>query len=298
MAAFDTDYLIIGSGFGGSVSALRLAQKGYRVLVVEQGRRFAPRDMPESTRNLRRFLWLPSLFCRGFFSLRLFRHMLVLHGNAVGGGSVVYANTLLVPPEKVWRSGTWALLRDWAAEMPEHYRTAEKMLGVTTNPLLADADHMLKKLADEAGVGGSFYRTRVAVYFGADDEHAQPQQQGDPYFAGQGPARAPCVGCGGCMVGCRYRAKNTLDYNYLYLAERQGAQVLVWVVGLTAATVAIGRYSDGHRNQAKLWCGLAVLLAAWVAWQGFGDGRWLVVAVLLAQVVLSLRLLKLPHLRY
>ncbi len=115
MAAFDTDYLIIGSGFGGSVSALRLAQKGYRVLVVEQGRRFAPRDMPESTRNLRRFLWLPSLFCRGFFSLRLFRHMLVLHGNAVGGGSVVYANTLLVPPEKVWRSGTWALLRDWAA---------------------------------------------------------------------------------------------------------------------------------------------------------------------------------------
>ena len=226
MAAFDTDYLIIGSGFGGSVSALRLAQKGYRVLVVEQGRRFAPRDMPESTRNLRRFLWLPSLFCRGFFSLRLFRHMLVLHGNAVGGGSVVYANTLLVPPEKVWRSGTWALLRDWAAEMPGHYRTAEKMLGVTTNPLLADADYMLKKLADEAGVGGSFYRTRVAVYFGADDEHAQPQQQGDPYFAGKGPARAPCIGCGGCMVGCRHRAKNSLDYNYLYLAEKLGAKVL------------------------------------------------------------------------
>ena len=112
MAAFDTDYLIIGSGFGGSVSALRLAQKGYRVLVVEQGRRFAPRDMPESTRNLRRFLWLPSLFCRGFFSLRLFRHMLVLHGNAVGGGSVVYANTSVGPAVNVWRRGTWPLLRD------------------------------------------------------------------------------------------------------------------------------------------------------------------------------------------
>lgn len=223
---FDTDCFIVGSGFGGSVSALRLAEKGYRVLLAEQGRRITPENMPQSTGDWRRFLWLPALACRGFFSLRLFKHMLVLHGNAVGGGSITYANTLLVPPQEVWRQGTWAGLRDWAAEMPAHYRTAQQMLGVTDNLLLADADRLLQRLADKNGIGGSFYRTRVAVYFGGQDEHAQKMVDGDPYFGGNGPARQPCCACGGCMVGCRHRAKNSLDYNYLYLAERLGVRVL------------------------------------------------------------------------
>ena len=224
--SFDTDYFIVGSGFGGSVSALRLAEKGYRVTVAEQGRRFNPADMPASTWDVRRFLWLPALACRGFFALRLFKHMLVLHGNAVGGGSITYANTLLVPNASVWQHGTWAGLRPWGNIMPAHYQRAEAMLGVTTNPILADADHTLQRLATTAGVGNSFYSTRVGVYFGANDEHTQPPRNGDPYFNGNGPPRQPCTACGGCMVGCRYRAKNTLDYNYLYLAERQGAQVL------------------------------------------------------------------------
>lgn len=223
---FDADYFIIGSGFGGSVSALRLAEKGYRVLVAEQGRRFAPHAMPTSTRDIRRFLWLPVMACRGFFSLRLFKHMLVLHGNAVGGGSITYANTLLVPSSPVWRNGTWAGLRDWGTIMPTHYRTAERMLGVTTNPLLADADHMLQHLAGQFGAGNSFYATRVGVYFGRHDTHTRTPVNDDPYFDGSGPPRQPCTACGGCMIGCRYRAKNTLDYNYLYLAEQQGARIL------------------------------------------------------------------------
>jgi len=213
----DYDFAVVGSGFGGSVSACRLAEKGYSVGVLEMGKRWNPQDFPKTTWNLRRWIWRPGLKLHGFYNMRPFRHVMILCGNAVGGGSITYANTMLVPPSTVWRDGSWKALADWEREMPQHYAEAKRMLGVTQNQILGEADHMLKKLADHAGVGGSFYKTDVAVYFGKSGI--------DPYFDGEGPVRNGCVGCGGCMVGCRFNAKNTLDKNYLYLAEKKGAVV-------------------------------------------------------------------------
>ena len=221
---YDFDYLIVGSGFGGAVSALRLAEKGYSVGVMEMGCRWDPEKLPSSTWNLRRWLWQPSLGWRGFFKISWFRHVMVLHGNAVGGGSITYANTLLQPKPKVWREGSWAGLTDWESVMPGHYDTARRMLGVTENRILGPADELLREGAKEMGREDSYYRTQVGVFFG-DPGDEPGQQYDDPYFDGRGPARNSCIGCGGCMVGCRYNAKNTLDKNYLYLAERQGAQV-------------------------------------------------------------------------
>lgn len=218
------DFIIIGSGFGGSVSALRLAEKGYRVAVLEQGRRWTPESLPSSNWDTARWIHRPRLGLRGFFNMQFFRHVVVLHGNAVGGGSITYGNTLLVPPDRVWREGTWAGLADWQAEMPAHYARAQQMLGVTTNQRLGPADHLLKQMAREVGAQGSFYPTEVGIFFG--DAHRAPgATYEDPYFNGEGPARKSCIACGGCMVGCRHDAKNTLDKNYLYLAERKGAQV-------------------------------------------------------------------------
>ncbi|MGH8455467.1 MAG: GMC oxidoreductase [Stenotrophobium sp.] len=221
---FDFDYLIIGSGFGGSVSALRLTERGNRVGVVEMGRRWSPDNLPSTNWIFWRFLWRPMIGLRGFFNVRPFRHVMILHGNAVGGGSITYANTLLVPPEKVWDEGSWAGLDDWHRVMPGHYATARRMLGVTPNKRLAAADYTLRKMADNHGVGDSFYPTDVGVFFGKDGE-PEGKAYPDPYFGGEGPERNSCIGCGGCMVGCRHNAKNTLDKNYLYLAEKRGARV-------------------------------------------------------------------------
>jgi cholesterol oxidase len=220
----DFDFIVIGSGFGGSVSALRLVEKGYRVAVIEMGRRWTPQDFPRSSWSLRRWIWRPRLGLRGFFNMRFFRHATIFHGCAVGGGSITYAGTLLVPPEKVWQTGSWTGLADWPAEMPRHYWTATHMLGVTENKILGPADFLLKKAAEDCGVAGTFYRTKLAVLQSADGDLAGNELP-DPFFNGQGPARATCIACGGCMLGCRYRAKNTLDLNYLYLAEKQGAQL-------------------------------------------------------------------------
>lgn len=222
--AYDTDFAVIGSGFGGSVSALRLAEKGYRVTVLEQGRRWRPEDLPRTNWELARWLWRPELGWRGFFGLRLFRHVVVLHGNAVGGGSITYANTLLVPPERVWQSGSWAGLDDWAGVMPAFYAEAERMLGVAVNRRPGPADARLRRLAAVAGVADTHYLTRVGVFFGEDGD-APGQSVPDPYFGGRGPARRTCTGCGGCMLGCRVGAKNTLDLNYLHLAEQAGARL-------------------------------------------------------------------------
>ncbi len=220
---FDYDYLIVGSGFGGSVAALRLAEKGYRVAVMEEGRRWRASDFPRTNWQLHRWFWLPALRLRGFFTMRFFRHMVVLRGKAVGGGSITYANTLLEPLASVWSQGTWAGLEQWSEALRPHYATARRMLGVVTNPLLAAADLRLQQMAIRAGVGDSFYPTQVGVYFGTGQpDETQPS---DPFFGGKGPDRSPCTGCGGCMVGCRHGAKNTLDQNYLWFAEELGAKV-------------------------------------------------------------------------
>lgn len=220
----DYDYVIVGSGFGGSVSAYRLSRKGYKVLVVEQGRRWTPDNLPKTNWRFWDYLWMPLLALRGFLSLRLFKHVMILHGNAVGGGSITYAQTLLVPPDSVWKDGNWAGLDQWQACMPEHYATAKRMLGVTENKRPGPADARLREMARMVGVEESFYYTQVGVFFGKDGDAAGTQYP-DPYFDGQGPARKSCIGCGACMVGCRHDAKNTLDKNYLYLAEQQGVQV-------------------------------------------------------------------------
>ncbi|MFN8239552.1 MAG: GMC oxidoreductase [Bacteroidales bacterium] len=215
------DYVVIGSGFGGSISALRLAEKGYSVLVVEKGKSFEKEDFPVSNWRLRKWLWLPSVRFFGFFKMTFFRHVGILSGVGVGGGSLVYANTLARPEKKFFSSGSWAGLRDWNEELLPYYDLAEKMLGADENPKLFDSDLALEELAKRNGISEKFSRTRVGVFFG-EPEKVVP----DPYFGGDGPDREGCSFCGGCMTGCRHNAKNTLDRNYLYLAEKKGAQVL------------------------------------------------------------------------
>jgi cholesterol oxidase len=221
---FDFDFIIIGSGFGGSVSAHRLVEKGYKVAVMEMGRRWKPSDFPRTSWSIHRWFWHPKLGLRGFFNMRLFRHVTIFHGCAVGGGSITYAGTLLRPPEKVWQSGSWRGLADWKTEMLPHYETAARMLGVTENKILGPADHLLQRTADATGCGHTFYRTHVGIFQPAD---GQPgcQTFPDPFFGGNGPERTNCTACGGCIMGCRYGAKNTLDLTYLFLAEKNGARV-------------------------------------------------------------------------
>ncbi len=221
---FDFDFIVIGSGFGGSVSAHRLVEKGYRVAVMEMGRRWTPPDLPRTSWSVHRWFWRPKLRLRGFFNMRLFRHVTILHGCAVGGGSVTFASTLLPAPDKVWESGSWTRLADWKAEMPRHFETASRMLGVTENKILGPADRLLKKAAEAVGAGHTFYHTHVGIF---QPEEGEPNCQTfpDPFFGGEGPPRTTCTSCGGCIMGCRYGAKNTLDMNYLYLAEKHGAQI-------------------------------------------------------------------------
>jgi len=215
------DFIIIGSGFGGSVSALRLTEKGYRVLLLEKGRRFDKRDFPTSNWDIRRWLWQPALGLRGIFQMSFLPHVTILHGVGVGGGSLVYANTLPLPKDDFFQKGSWAGLADWKRELTRHYATARTMLGAATNPSLTKGDRVLKEIADEMGRGDHFAPTELAVFFGKPDEEVP-----DPYFGGEGPARTGCNFCGACMTGCRVGAKNTLDRNYLYLAEKRGAVVM------------------------------------------------------------------------
>jgi len=215
------DYIIIGSGFGGSVAALRLAEKGYRVLVLEKGKRLGSRDFPRTNWNLKRWLWMPGFRFFGFFKLSWFRHVTILSGVGVGGGSLVYANTLPVPKPSFFRAASWADLADWELELRKFYSLASSMLGTVACPRLEAGDKALRTLAKQINKTNQFEPTKVAVFFGEPEKTVK-----DPYFNGKGPDRSGCTFCGGCMIGCRYNAKNTLDKNYLYLAERQGASIV------------------------------------------------------------------------
>lgn len=215
------DYIIIGSGFGGSVSALRLSEKGYKVLVIEKGKWWKPEGFPKTNWNLRKWLWLPSLRLFGFFKMTFMRHVGILSGVGVGGGSLVYANTLPRPKDVFFQSGSWAGAARWKDELEPFYQEAERMLGTDRNPKLFDSDLALKKVALEMGHEKEFEPTDVAVFFG-EPEVTVP----DPFFDGEGPEREGCTHCGGCMTGCRYNAKNTLDKNYLFLAQKKGARVM------------------------------------------------------------------------
>ncbi|ABM12346.1 MULTISPECIES: GMC oxidoreductase [Mycolicibacterium] len=221
----DYDVLIIGSGFGGSVSALRLTEKGYRVGVLEAGRRYADDEFAKTSWNLRKFLWAPQFGMYGIQRIHLLRNVMILAGAGVGGGSLNYANTLYVPPEPFFNDPQWKDITDWRAELMSHYDQAQRMLGVVTNPTFTDADRIMKEVADDMGVGDTFVPTPVGVFFGPDGEKTPGKTVPDPYFGGAGPARTGCIECGSCMTGCRYGAKNTLLKNYLGLAEKAGAHV-------------------------------------------------------------------------
>ncbi|WP_326819948.1 GMC family oxidoreductase [Streptosporangium sp. NBC_01756] len=222
---FNYDVLVIGSGFGGSVSALRLTEKGYRVAVLEAGRRFDESTLPTTSWRARDFLWAPALGLKGIQRIHVLRGqkgtgVMVLAGAGVGGGSLVYANTLYEPLDPFFRDAQWSGITDWKAELAPFYDQARRMLGVVVNPTVTRADEVVRKVADRMGVGDTFHLAPVGVFFGEPGVEVD-----DPYFGGAGPRRRGCVECGECMTGCRHGAKNTLVKNYLHLAERAGAKV-------------------------------------------------------------------------
>jgi len=233
----DYDYIIIGSGFGGSVSALRLSEKGYKVLVIEKGKWFnKPEDFPKTNWNLKKWMWYPKLGLKGMFQLQFYRHVAVLSGVAVGGGSVVYANTLPIPRSPFFNSGEWQGLANWEEELMPFYQEAKRMLGANKHPYMSKSDKAMQELAVQLGDPEKFEKAEVAVYFGEPGKTVS-----DPYFDGKGPDRTGCNLCGACMLGCRFNAKNTLDKNYLYLAQQLGAEILAE----TEVVDVIPRNEDG-----------------------------------------------------
>ena len=243
----DYDWIIVGSGFGGSVAALRLAEKGYRVLVLEKGRRFATADFARDNTDLARWLWAPSAGLRGIYQMTFMQHVTILHGVGVGGGSLTYANTLPRPKTPFYRSPSWSSLADWETELAPHYDTARHMLGATKYPGETPSDRILKQIASELGRAEHFRPADVGVFFGTPGVEVP-----DPYFGGKGPARVGCTECGACMTGCRVGAKNTLDRNYLYLAERLGVEVLPETEVTAVRALAGGGYAvDTRESFAK-----------------------------------------------
>jgi cholesterol oxidase len=246
------DVVVIGSGFGGSVAALRLAEKGYSVGVLEAGRRFADHEFPRTSWRLRRFLWAPMLGCLGIQRIGLLRGagsgVLVLSGAGVGGGSLVYANTLYDPLPEYYSDPQWKDITDWRAELAPHFDRAKRMLGVTTYQVETAADRAMRSVAERMGVGHTFHPTPVGVYFGRPGETVP-----DPYFGGAGPARAGCRHCGSCMTGCRHNAKNTLVKNYLWFAERLGARVHPLTTVVTVRPAASGRGYEIETVRTGAW---------------------------------------------
>ena len=240
------DVLIIGSGFGGSVSALRLSEKGYRVGVLEAGRRFHDKDFPKTSWRINRFLFFPRLGLTGIQRIHALPNVLILAGAGVGGGSLVYANTLYRPTEKYFKDPQWAGITDWKAELAPWYDQAERMLGVQVNPYFTNSDKAMKEIADEMGVGDTFTMAPLGVHFGTKPGEIVA----DPYFGGVGPDRVSCLQCGGCMTGCRHNAKNTLPKNYLGLAESAGAEVFP-LTTVTSIEEKNGQWSISARKSTS-----------------------------------------------
>ncbi|MFJ9314819.1 GMC oxidoreductase [Pimelobacter simplex] len=249
---FDYDVLVIGSGFGGSVTALRLTEKGYKVGVLEAGARFSDADFADNSWDLKKYLYAPSAGCYGIQRIDMVKDCLILAGAGVGGGSLVYANTLYEPLAPFYKDPSWSHITDWKAELAPYYDQAKRMLGVVEYPKMTPSDEVMKKVADEMGVGDSFHPTPVGVFFGGPEQAAGTQVE-DPYFGGAGPRRNTCRDCGECMTGCRHNAKNTLVKNYLYLAEQNGADVHPLTTVTRVRPLAGGGYQvDTRWTKAKL----------------------------------------------
>lgn len=246
MAERDFDYLIIGSGFGGSVAACRLSEKGYRVAVIEQGKRYREEDYAKSAWEMRKYLWMPALRCFGIFAMKVMKDLIVFHGAGVGGGSLVYANTHLEPPDSFYRDPKWAGLADWKTELAPHYREAKRMLGSTLPPEFYETDEALRGVLSDMGTGQTFKKHTVGVFFGPSG-----QKVPDPYFGGRGPDRTGCTTCGACMVGCRVGAKNTLDKNYLFFAEQRGAKVFAETRVLAVRPIGSSDGSAGYEVETE-----------------------------------------------
>ncbi len=240
------DVVVVGSGFGGSVTALRLTEKGYRVAVLEAGDRFDDADFPATSWDNKKYLFAPTLGMYGIQRIDMVRDCMIVAGAGVGGGSLVYANTLYEPLEAFYRDPSWAHITDWKAELTPYYDQAKRMLGVVDNPVRTPSDEVMEKVAGEMGVADTFHPTPVGVFFGGPG--ADPGERvADPYFGGAGPDRNPCRNCGECMTGCRHNAKNTLVKNYLWLAEQNGAVVHP----LTTVTRVRPRAGGGYEVQAR-----------------------------------------------
>jgi cholesterol oxidase len=258
---FDYDYVIIGSGFGGSVSALRLSEKGYSVAVLEKGKRYQKEDFPKTNWNTRKYLWLPQLGCYGFQMLTFLKHVVVLHGGGVGGGSLVYANQLLIPPDEVFARPEWGIA-DCKDSLRPHYQEARRMLGANPSPQIGRADKALREVGIEMRGKDTFHNNDVGIFFGTPDKTVP-----DPYFGGRGPERTGCTFCGSCMVGCPVGAKNTLDKNYLYLAEGLGARVIpeTEVTGVrpwSGGYEVLARRSTGLSHPARAYRTRGVVISA------------------------------------
>ena len=249
---FDYDVLVIGSGFGGSVSALRLTEKGYKVAVLEAGARFRDEDFADSSWDLKRYLFQPEVGCYGIQRIDAVRDCLILAGAGVGGGSLVYANTLYEPLDPFYRDPSWSHITDWKAELAPYYDQAKRMLGVVEYADVTPSDEVMKAVADEMGAGDTFHPTPVGVFFGGPGD-AAGAKVADPYFGGAGPERNACLNCGECMTGCRHNAKNTLVKNYLYLAEQNGAEVHPMTTVTRVRPLDGGGYQvDARWTKAKL----------------------------------------------
>jgi cholesterol oxidase len=272
---YDYDVIVVGSGFGGSVTALRLTEKGYSVGVLEAGRRFTRDTLPKNSWDIKNYLWAPRLGMYGIQRIHLLGNVMVLAGAGVGGGSLNYANTLYVPPKPFFEDPQWKDITDWEGELKPYYDQARRMLGVRLNPTMTPSDVHLKAAAERMGVGDTFHMAPVGVFFGDGQDAdgatgAKPGEEvADPYFGGAGPSRKACTECGECMTGCRHGAKNTLNENYLHLAEKAGAVVHPMTTVVSVTDDSRGGYAvqtlptdERRKGEGRTFTARRVVLAA------------------------------------